>query len=167
MRPFIRSPFNYDAAEASLSSGLICSPNEDRTQQKFKDECDINVIVRRFGITGQLPTDGRIPMYGDFTGIGDYRDALDAIRLAEQSFLQLPAAIRRELGDDPQRFVEFCQDPKNLPQLKEWGLTRTTGPVNDPGASTAERLRGAGAAPRDVLQAAVGVPPQPKADSSS
>jgi len=159
MRPFIRSPFNYDPLEASNSCALICT--DDRTQQKFKDECDINTIVRRFGISGQLPVDGRIPMYGDFTSVGDYREALDAIRLADDAFLQLPANVRRELGDDPARFVAFCSDPRNKAKLTELGLTRTSGPVNNPGATPAERLAGAGAAAKDVLQAAQAPSPSP------
>ena len=52
--PFVRNPYNYDMAAVSQETGLKCQ-DPSLAQQHMKDECDINVIVERFGVTGQLP----------------------------------------------------------------------------------------------------------------
>ena len=44
---FVRSGMNYDVRKASDAVGVVIDPAEDRTQQHFKEECDINVLVRR------------------------------------------------------------------------------------------------------------------------
>lgn len=119
--PFLRTRFNYDMNRASLLSGLHCS-DETRTQQQFGDECDINTIVRRFGLTGELPQGLKVPMQGDFTEVFDYQSSLDLLREADQAFMQMPAEIRERFGNDPGRFVEFTSDPKNVKQCREWGL---------------------------------------------
>ena len=51
---FLRTPYNYDVDEVSAETGLACF-DESLTQQQFKEESDINEIVRRFGLTGQTP----------------------------------------------------------------------------------------------------------------
>lgn len=100
---------------------LICE-DPSLAVQSQKAESDINVIVRNFGITGQLPVSRRLPEYGDYTGISDYRSALEAVSAAEASFAALPSKVRAHFENDPQAFLVYCTDPGNLPQLREWGL---------------------------------------------
>jgi phage internal scaffolding protein len=120
---FVRSVYNYDRNAAGDESGLRCE-DATRTKQSFAVEADINEIVRRFGLSGELPDNGYAPRYGDFTGITDFHAALSAIALARESFETLPADVRRQFQNDPGRFVDFCSDSKNLSQLRAWGLTR-------------------------------------------
>ena len=77
---FLRAPGNYDPDVVSNETGLACDPDEGVTQQSFKEECDINVIVERFGLTGQLPENLRMPVSGDFTGITDFQTAMQVVR---------------------------------------------------------------------------------------
>ena len=42
---FIRTPFNYDRNEASKQSAKMF-PQETLAQQNFRDQCDINRIVK-------------------------------------------------------------------------------------------------------------------------
>ncbi|AXH77972.1 MAG: internal scaffolding protein [Microviridae sp.] len=121
MTMFIRSAFNYDVDEASDESGLVC-PEPTRTQQQFCEECDINVIVQRFGITGAMPESMVLPTYGDFSGVGDYQSAIDAISQAQEAFMQLPGHIRAKFGHDPGAFVDFCSDEANIDELRSMGL---------------------------------------------
>lgn len=94
-----------------------------RTQQSAKDETDINGIVKRFKVTGIPPRSGiRTPTYGDFNGIGDFRDAMDAINVAKRSFAELPSAVRKRFGNDPQLFLEFCSEEENFPEMRKLGL---------------------------------------------
>lgn len=129
--------WSYDRAEISKATGLRCE-DPSLTIQSQKEEADINNIVKAFGVTGQLPASIRLPSYGDFTGIDDFRSALEAVKAAEESFNQVPAAIRSQFDNSPQAFLEFCSDPSNLPQLREWGLAPTPEGTarSEPAAST-------------------------------
>lgn len=100
---------------------LICR-DPSLAVQSQKAEADINTIVRNFGVTGRMPAAVRLPSFGDFSQVADYRSALEAVRQAEASFLEVSSAVRDRFHNDPQAFMEFCENPSNLPQLREWGL---------------------------------------------
>lgn len=110
--------------------GLECK-DPSRAIQDQRDDTDINTIVRNFGITGKLPEGVRVPTYGDFDGISDFREAVDAVRAAEDAFLALPSSLRAELGHDPQRFLEYAADPANLEAMRKLGLA-VVPPVPEP-----------------------------------
>lgn len=124
--PFVRSPYNYDRDLASTESGLLCL-DPTRTQKQFKDECDINVIIERFGVTGQLPVMAVQPMSGDFTGIGDYREALDVVAAANENFYRLSSKVREKFNNDARQFVDFCVNPGNIEAVRELGLAPRPG----------------------------------------
>lgn len=114
-------PENYDTNEASDDSGLDTG-SEGGAQQNFKDECDINVLLKKFGIGYEMPASIRIPQSGDFTGISDFHSAMNAVNQARETFEELPAHIRAEFKNDPGEFTEFAMDEKNREKLKEWGM---------------------------------------------
>lgn len=91
-------------------------------QQSFKDEVDINHLLEKFKVTGQMPQGIRLPQYGDFTGVSDYKSAMNALLTARDAFMQLPAQMRSEFGNDPQKFLEYCSDPANAEDLVKRGL---------------------------------------------
>jgi len=122
-QPFIRNPYNYDTLAASNESGLRCE-DATRTQQHFKDETDINNILRMFNITGQLPKKALTPQYGDFSGVLDYHTALNAVIAAEDEFMTLPAQLRARFDNDPQELVEFLNNPNNLDEAQSLGLVK-------------------------------------------
>jgi len=119
--PFLRTPYNYDTNAASNGSALHC---EDATlaQQHFKDECDINNILRQFNITGLLPESPLSPRYGDFTGISDYQTALNQVIAAENEFMGLPAQIRSRFDNDPAKLIEFLENSENKDEAIKLGL---------------------------------------------
>lgn len=101
--------------------------------QSFKDECDINVIVERFGLTGVLPGAIRMPEYGDFSEVVDYHTAMNAIRSAEDSFRQLPAKVRERFNNNPQELLAFCEDDRNREEAAKLGLVEMPRPdINRP-----------------------------------
>lgn len=118
---FIRTPYNYSMPDASLASGLSC-PEPTLAQQQYKDETDINYIVKQYGVTGQLPVAIKAPVYGDFSTVVDYHTAQNAIRAAQESFMALPSEVRARFGNDPQALVEFCSDDANAAEMAELGL---------------------------------------------
>lgn len=132
----LRTPYNYDRNAVSIATGLECT-DPTRTQQQFKDDADINVIMRRFAVTGQLPQGVRMPQYGDFIdAVDDYQTAMNAIRAAEESFMMMPATVRDRFSNNPQRFLEFCEDPRNADEAKKLGLTKKPLPPENPNTGT-------------------------------
>lgn len=118
---FLRTPYNYDRDTASRESGLMCL-DESRAIQSARDEVDINTIVRRFGLTGELPTDVKMPMSGDYEGVTDYHSALNAVIAADAAFMEFPASVRARFNNDPQKLLEFVADPANLDEARKLGL---------------------------------------------
>ena len=113
--PQPRTP--YDRRRSTITFEL-----PSQTQQQFKDDCDINAIMKRF--MGGIPIthiNHREPNYG-FAPSQDFRESLEIIRNAETSFAQLPADLRQLFANDPGRFLEFVENPENRPEMGELGL---------------------------------------------
>jgi phage internal scaffolding protein len=121
--PFLRTPYNYDKDAASNESGLHCE-DVTLTQQHFKDECDINNILRQFNVTGLLPEAPLSPRYGDFTGISDYQTALNQVIAAEDEFMSLPANIRARFNNDPGQLIDFMENNENRNEAIKLGLVK-------------------------------------------
>lgn len=118
----IRAPFAYDSDGVSRETGLACE-DASRTQQQFVEDSDINTIVNRFHLTGVIPQNVKMPMDGDFTAAADsYQSALDLVMQAEDAFMQFPAETRDRFGNNPQKMIDFCSDPKNRDEAKKLGL---------------------------------------------
>lgn len=129
--PFVRSPYNYDMDQASLESGLACC-DESLTQQQFLEESDINTIVERFGLNGEMPSSPVVPQYGDFTGITDFQSAMNAVVQAQANFMELPAKVRARFSNDPQELLEFLGDANNRKEAEALGLVPEVSPVSAP-----------------------------------
>ena len=126
---FLRSAYNYDMDAVSRETGLSCE-DESLTVQSAKEEADINTIVRRFGLTGELPGDVDMPQSGDYSGVGDFHSAMNVVRKAQEEFLRVPAEIRARFQNDPQVFSSFFNDPVNQDEAIRLGLaTRKPAPV--------------------------------------
>lgn len=117
----MRGAFGYDVDAASDEAGLRCE-DETLALHSMAEECDINTIVRRFGLTGELPQGLRMPEYGDFTAVVDYHTAMNAIREAEAVFNQMPAEVRLRFDNNPGHFVDFCADDENYDEAVKLGL---------------------------------------------
>lgn len=121
--PFFRTGFNSDNDADSLATAL--SPTGlSLTVQEQAEDADINTIVRRFGLTGQLPENVAIPRTGDFTTITDYHGAMNIVAAADSAFMEMPANVRARFDNDPGKFLDFCYDPKNRDEALSLGLLR-------------------------------------------
>lgn len=119
----VKNPVTYDRDKNSDNSKFVFT-RPSRTQQSFRDECDINNILRKFNVTGQLPVGSVQPEYGDFSGVTDYQSALNAVMAAQDSFLALPAKVRARFDNDPAFFIEFASDEANKDEMRALGLIR-------------------------------------------
>lgn len=117
----VRSPNNYDPNAWSDATGLECK-DESKTQQQFAEESDINFIADQYGLTGEMPQVLQLPTYGDFTGVFDFQTAQDAILRASQAFMTLPAKMRARFDNDPQKLLQFLNDPENRAEAEFLGL---------------------------------------------
>lgn len=73
------------------------------TQQQFKDDCDINFIVRR---NIQFPPAGQM-IYGDVSQVMDYQEFIgEFLPAVKESFNSLPEAARKELQNDPRNLLD-------------------------------------------------------------
>ncbi len=122
--PFLRTPYNYDTIAASNESGLHCE-DATLTQQQFADECDINNIMEKFGMTGLIPQTPLTPQYGDFSGVYDYHSALNQIMASDNEFMALPANIRERFANDPANLIDFLENPENRSEAEQLGLVNT------------------------------------------
>jgi phage internal scaffolding protein len=131
---FLRTQYNYDHDAASNASGLVCE-EPTRAQQHHKDECDINVILERFGKTGQVPVNAISGTYGDFSGVHDYHTALNAIIASENEFAALPAQLRSRFDNQPAKLIEFLDNPQNKSEAETLGLIKSTSSYSEPVAT--------------------------------
>lgn len=80
---------------------------ETMVQQQFKDEVDVNTILRRFGAGISLWRVGTPQgFYADFRDVHDYDSAVRKVEQVHARFMELPADTREKFGNDPGRLVD-------------------------------------------------------------
>ena len=116
----------YSVYDDDLPKEGLEFTEESMTQQHFKDECDINNIMKRYQETGVLidPMTGarREPIFGEFDFEFDLRDAMDRINEAYERFNQLPSRVRERFDNSPAKLLEFLRDEDNYDEAVELGL---------------------------------------------
>jgi phage internal scaffolding protein len=96
------------------------SYTDGRTKQSFKDQCDINKILKKAAKVGSLShLERHGAQYGDFSDIGDLLQAQERLARGQEIFQELPSEIRREFSNDPGNFFEYVNDPANAGNLRE------------------------------------------------
>lgn len=102
-----------------------------RTKQSFKEECDINNVMKKFERTGILPDLIKSnPQYGDFSDPLDFQESSNIVAHANEQFAALSAKIRDRFGNSPQAFLEFATNPENEREMVRLGLA-TRRPVEE------------------------------------
>lgn len=105
-------------------------------QQQFKDDCDVNTIMRRFQKTGVIDHVAKHqPIYG-FASSQSYHESMNIVAIADSMFNDLPSSIRNEFSNNPEAFLEFVQDPKNAERAAELGIA-----LSDEAAAAASELQ--------------------------
>jgi phage internal scaffolding protein len=127
----------HDRARTAFTGELVCpvtgtitSP-PSRTKQEFKDQCDINNIIKAYKITGQInhiSANAAKGMYADLPDETDYQTALNVQREAATAFASLPSQVRDRFDNDPAEFLAFMGDPANQDEMIKLGLATDNRP---------------------------------------
>lgn len=133
-------------------SSLVFDPRKDRTKQSFKDECDINNIMRRYAATGQVDhVSARTPLYGEIPAL-DFQAAMALVVEAREQFALLSSEVRDRFSNDPARLLGFLEDPANRAEGERLGLLKAAEPgvatpLATPPAAASVAASGASGAP--------------------
>lgn len=98
----------YTQAEISDLTAVRDS-GDSIVQQAFRDELDINNIIKRYGLTGQLPLGPQAGFYADLAGVFDYDSAVERVSRADEAFMALPPELREKFENSPARLVEYVR----------------------------------------------------------
>lgn len=102
---------------------LDFSNETSRTKQSHADGSNINNIIAKYQLTGQLPPPSQaIPHYGDFSNVDDYQAAINQVQSADEAFMALPASIRDRMDNNPATLMAFLEDPANVEEAQELGI---------------------------------------------
>lgn len=115
---------------------FVCR-NPSRTQQHYKDVCDVNKIMARFKKTVGVDYLSKFSGYcqgtfGDFSNVSDYRSALDQVMQVEDVFMDLPPEVRKKFSNDPALFLDAFnrKDISSIDDLVEFGLVKKPAEVS-------------------------------------
>lgn len=112
---------------------MTINNDRDMADQSFKEETDVNEIVRKYLKTGQVThLSSKIGRYMDVSEIPDLQTALTTVQNANAAFAELPATMRKEFDNDPVQLLEFLKNPANKAKAIELGL------IDKPAAAPAE-----------------------------
>lgn len=94
------------------------------TQQQFKEDCDVNLILAKYMETGSVTHTRNVEQgaYLDLANLPDYQEQLDNVIAARTMFEQLPAMIQKRFAFDPQQLIDFLGDPNNRDEAIKIGL---------------------------------------------
>lgn len=116
-------PFN-SAYSVKTRVQVLTVPQPSMTKQSFKDESDINNILKRFLKTGVMDfAQKNEPRYGDTTGL-EFTQAMQTVAAAKSLFAELPAHLRARFENEPAKFLDFVQDDNNREEARALGLLK-------------------------------------------
>lgn len=92
------------------------------TQQHFQEECDINVIMKRYLQTGQVTHLQKTQAQYGYAPALTFTEAMHTVAYATEEFLQLPSEVRAHFNNDPAQFLDAAADETQRPVFEDLGL---------------------------------------------
>lgn len=92
------------------------------TQQHFKDECDINRIIKRYQQTGVLGNPLEPvpkPIYEDVSNLPSFEQSMQTVARTSEYFDSLPSEVRQQFNYNVSDFVRYISDPDNLAKFQQ------------------------------------------------
>lgn len=122
--PSISSTIFKSTYSTKLNVSLQFPAESPVTRQEFADECNINIIMSQYMMTGQMPLlNERTPQYLDVTG-ENFQTAMDLVANAKSLFNELPSAIRNRFDNNPAAFLDFANNPANYAEMETLGMLK-------------------------------------------
>lgn len=120
----IRPKLNQKITVRKNGTVSVESVNTDPTltQQQFKEQCDINNIIKHYAQTGELPLSKKVGQFLDVSNIQDYQTSLQTVFDAQRAFDDLPSQIRSRFENDPSKLIAFIEDDANTAEAQTLGL---------------------------------------------
>lgn len=99
--------------DESYDSSLYASATADDglTHQSFRDECDINNILRAWSADGITTVNASQPAYLDLSNVEDYKASIDRLQAANDAFDALPSKLRYHFKNDPAELLKYIHNP--------------------------------------------------------
>ncbi len=92
------------------------------TEQHHKKECDVNLIIKKYDKTGLINHVAKFEgKFGDLTGM-EFKEMQDKIANAKTMFEELPAEIKKEFDNTPEKLLSFMEHDENRDRAIELGL---------------------------------------------
>lgn len=95
---------------------------DGKVKPEFKKATDINEILNRYKKTGIIPKMYQQPLYGDFTSVEDYQNAMNLAIKTQEQFAGLPASVRKKFENNPEGFLDFMAKTDNIEEKRALGL---------------------------------------------
>lgn len=108
---------NPEMNRKEILTSMRAVPDKGLTKQSFKNECDINKILKKAQVAGSLDhLTKHGGSYGDFADF-DFRESQTMLAEGAQIFSELPSEVRNEFGNSVSAFFEFVNKPENVDKL--------------------------------------------------
>lgn len=107
----------YQSYERKIKS----SDKPSLTDESFKDECDISLMIERFKVNKIPPKTVNIS-YGYSPTVEDLQNAQYIMAETKSNFEALPSKIRDEFGNEVSNYLAYISDKANLRDCYERGL---------------------------------------------
>lgn len=122
----------FDSRE-TVHAPVGTRPEDNLTQQSFKEETDINYITSRYLPKGMLPQMTGEAKFGDFSSI-DFLQMQNSIADIDSQFQTLPAKLRRRFSESPYQLIRWLENQDNHEEAVKLGLLPGPPPVEPPKA---------------------------------
>lgn len=99
-----------------------CPPGEKPAKQEFKDDADINSIMRKFQKTGTIDHSAQYALEYGIATPHTLHEAMNIVTRAESMFAELPSSLRKKFEHSAAKFLDFVQDEANYEEARELGL---------------------------------------------
>ena len=134
----------------SPSEKVLSPSGRKAAKQEFKDDADLNSIMRKFQKTGAID---HAKIHQGSYGIASpmqLHEAMNLVKKSESMFNELPSSIRNKFENNAEQFLDYVQNPDNAIEAKELGISLS------PEAAKAAEKAASEAGAEQALSAPVG-----------
>lgn len=93
---------------------------ESLTEQAHVASCDIHNIMARYEKTGIIEHLAKSQaFYDDVSNVPSFQEAMNHVAYVNEVFATLPAKVRDAFDNDPQKYLEWAQDPDVIAEFEK------------------------------------------------